>query len=258
MSKIPDLLLLCFFLVLSRVLSLFLNASFLLSTLLFFGLPALYLTWKIKNKVTIKKAFIFGSLSLIPIFMLDLIALLNQAWFVPSSTFPFRIFNIVPLEDVIWAFLLVYTIILFYEFFLDRGKNLSLIKKPMKGFIFFFVFLAILAIIFLYLNPSLLHISYFYLYSGLIFVFLPTLIFIIRYPHLILKFLKVGVYFFILSLVFELTALALNQWEFPGSEFIGWVNISSLRFPIEELVFWLILFSSAVLSYYEFLYDDKK
>lgn len=253
-----DLLLLSSLIVLSRVLSLLFNASFFFSTMLFFGLPALYLSLKNKDRKAIKKGFIFASLAIIPLTAIDIIGVINESWFVPASIFPFRLFGIVPLEDILWGFLLVYSTILFYEYFLDKGKNLFFVIKTAWTVILFFITLLFLSVVFLYLNPQVLNIQHFYLYSGVIFILIPTLAFLIFYPKLIPKFLKTGAYFFFLGVIFELTGLRLNQWQFPSSEFIGWVSIARHRFPVEELVFWLILFSSAMLSYYEFLFDDKK
>ena len=88
-------------------------------------------------------------------------------------------------------------------------------------------------------------------------VFLPTLFFIIFYPQFLKKLLKLGLYFFILNLLFEMTALDLGQWHFPGNNFIAWINLGPYRFPFEEFVFWIVLFSLATVSYYEFFYDDR-
>jgi len=56
----------------------------------------------------------------------------------------------------------------------------------------------------------------------------------------------------------KVTALQLGWWDFPGSNFIGWVSIFNIRFPLEELIFWLFLFAMAILTYYEFFDDDEK
>lgn len=256
-KKGRDLLLLCFFIVIARFLSLALNVSYLLSLLFFFGIPAAYLSLR-ANKGQIKKAFVFASLCLIPTVTVDILAVFSRAWILPETVFPFRLFQIIPLEDLIWAFLMVYLLVLVYEYFLDKGENLFLVKKPLKYCLLFLVLSAIFSISLIYLKPGLLYVPYFYLAMGLVFTLAPTLLFMIFYPKLISKFFKAGILFFLLLLVFELTGLILHHWEFPGPDFIGWINIFGQRFPIEEFIFFVILFSSAALSYYEFLYDDRK
>ncbi|MBU4466838.1 hypothetical protein KKF47_02135, partial [Patescibacteria group bacterium] len=106
-KKGRDLLLLCLFIVIARFLSLGLNVSYLLSTLFFFGIPAAYLSLR-ASKGQIKKALVFASLCLIPAVTVDILAVSSGAWIVPETVFPFRLFQIIPLEDLIWAFLMVY------------------------------------------------------------------------------------------------------------------------------------------------------
>ena len=61
--------------------------------------------------------------------------------------------------------------------------------------------------------------------------------------------------FFFLS--FELTALKLDQWRFPG-ENIGHVQLFGLLFPFEEFIFWIVFGTPIILSYYELFVDDDK
>ncbi|HBC45391.1 TPA: hypothetical protein DCZ81_04450, partial [Candidatus Collierbacteria bacterium] len=76
--------------------------------------------------------------------------------------------------------------------------------------------------------------------------------------RLISKYIKIALYFFVLSFLFEITAIQLNQWSFPGNHFIGWVEIFGYRFPIEEFFFYFIMCSVGAISYYEFFDDDRK
>jgi hypothetical protein len=117
----------------------------------------------------------------------------------------------------------------------------------------FIIFLAIYNFI-----PQYLNIPYFYFWMGFILLLVPSCIHFITHPKFILKFLKIAAYFFYLTLLYEITALRLDWWVFPGKQFLGWVYISDVRFPIEELVFWLALFAMAILTYYEFFDDDEK
>ena len=118
--------------------------------------------------------------------------------------------------------------------------------------IIFLVFLA-----FLILSPSSLNIPYFYLVYGSIFIFLPIVVRLLKYPQETLRFLPAIVYFFYTALLYEIAALKLGWWDFPGNQFIGWISIVGLRFPIEEFIFFVVLFSAAVLSYYKFVADER-
>ena len=61
----------------------------------------------------------------------------------------------------------------------------------------------------------------------------------------------------LLYFVYELTALHLNQWHFPG-QYVGLVRFGSVTLPIEEFVIWILMSSMIVLSYYELYVDDLR
>ena len=61
-----------------------------------------------------------------------------------------------------------------------------------------------------------------------------------------------------MNFIYDIAALKLGWWTFPGTEFIGWISIAGVSFPIEEFIFWIILFALGVLSYYEYFDDDEK
>ena len=107
-------------------------------------------------------------------------------------------------------------------------------------------------------KPELLIIPYFYFVGGVVLVLIPVISVLFKFPNLIVKFSKMGAYFFYSSIIYEITALKLGLWDFPGDQFIGWVSIFGTVFPFEELFFWIILGVLSVLSYYEFFDDDRK
>lgn len=240
----------------AMIISIILKANFLLSTLLFFGIPDIYLS--VRNTQAIKKSLVFSILvGGVGSLVIDYFATTNGSWFIPDSIFSFRIFDIVPIDDLVWGFLLVFNIIMFYEHLLDKGKHN--VKDTKLKYLVVLVIFTLLAFFSIYaFKPSLFEIDYFYIKAGIIIVFLPTISFLSIFPKLISKYVKTGAYFFAQGIIFELTALHLNQWEFNSSEYIGWIELNSLRFPIEELIFWMILFAICMLSYYEFFYDDRK
>ena len=251
-----DIFLLIIFPIVSVVLSLWLKANFLTSILLFFCLPSLWLSLRTPEQV--KKTFLFSLILSIPLgIFIDYIATMDNSWFVPTTIFPFRLFSVVPIEDLIWGFFLIYSIVIFYEHFLDKGKH-ELIDKRMKYLVWPLIIIMIVFFTFLFTMPELLVIPYAYFWLGTIFFILPTITFLSFFPRLLSKYVKTASYFFLLSILFELTGLQLNQWTFPGSNFIGWVELFGHRFPFEEFFFWFVMGAVSVLAYYEFFDDDRK
>jgi hypothetical protein len=70
------------------------------------------------------------------------------------------------------------------------------------------------------------------------------------------ELVRIMVLFGALNLPFELLALEHDYWTFPG-EYIGWVDIAGYRFPVEELVFLVLLCAPAVVATYS-LYKNWK
>ena len=107
-KKEVKILKLMFFLypVFASLASFLLRANFLVSTLIFFGIPSLILSFKDKN--LIKKAALFSACFGFPLtIIIDYIATLTRTWFVPKSIFPVRIFGLVALEMFLWGFLYI-------------------------------------------------------------------------------------------------------------------------------------------------------
>lgn len=255
-DKKRDMIFMIFFPILAVALSLLLKTNFLLSTIFFFGFPAVYLSYK--KRKAIKKSLIFAFLFSIPFtIIINLFAVNDQSWYVPITVFKLRILNLVPIEDLIWGFLLVYFVIIFYEYFLDKKVQK---EKQNKKFVYFFgilnLLLALCLLIFA-LIPSL-RLPYFYLWGGICLLLVPTILFLTSFPNFISRFVKVGIYFFGVFLLLEITGLQRNQWVFPGKNFIGWVTLFGHSFPFEEFLFFISLAAVAVLSYYEFFSDDQK
>ncbi|MEK6953326.1 MAG: hypothetical protein AABX29_10035 [Nanoarchaeota archaeon] len=252
-----DLIILLLYPIIASLISLYLKTDFFISILLFFGVPSLFLS--IKAKEHVKKTLLFSLMMGIPLsIIIDYIAHFNGTWWVPSPFFNFRILDLVPLEDLLWGVLYLYFIIMFYECFIDKHVTKKLYTKHTRTIVLILLVIVGLFFFILIQNPVYLRIPYFYLISGIVIGIIPILAVLFKFPILFTKLLKTTSYFFFFTFMYEITALKLGWWEFRGEEFIGWVEISGVKFPFEELFFWMILGAMGVLSYYEFFDDDRK
>ena len=84
----------------------------------------------------------------------------------------------------------------------------------------------------------------------------PERVILVFFPMPQIPFALAAVYFGLLSLIWELVAVPLKQWSFPGTQFIGWIDLFGVRFPFEEFFGWVVLFAVSILSYYE-LFDEE-
>jgi hypothetical protein len=226
------------------------------SALFFFVVPTVYLF--LRRKKPIKRVFVgalllgagFGSL-------FNVILSANNAWNEVSSqlVFNYRIFGFWPADEPIWFFLWALFIIVFYEHFFDRERT-GRISKRFK-YLAVPAFLALTGVLAIFAaRPDAFHFKYAYFLLASPSI-IPIAYVLYEQPRLFLKFLKTGLFFFMLYLIYELTAVKLGQWYFPG-EYVGWVELVGIRFPFEELLFWMMLSNFAVLSIYEGFVDDAK
>ncbi len=236
------------------IVSLYFQTSFLVSTFLFFGLLAIWLSVRLPSRVP--KVLLFTALLAIPVsIMVDYVGTMNGAWYVPETVFPFRLFGRVPVEDIVWGFLLVYNPIMFYSNFVDSGSS-RLLHRRMWFPVIFNIIAALLVVFSVQMFPELLSLEYAYLWIGTFVLGVPLVLFVSRYPEYVKPFFRIALYFFVLGLLFELVSLKLGHWIFAGEGFIGWIHIFGQSMPIEEFIFWFVICSSATLAYYLFFDTD--
>lgn len=256
-NKYLELLILVILVLLAAGSSVLFNFNFLITTLLFFGLPAVYLIFL--NPAHIKKALVSALLfGLLWSFSFDFIAELNYAWswsVGESLLFPGTFFGVVSLDIMVWFFLWIFLVVMFYEHFIERR-----VSKKISSNIWYSVSVGTVALIVMltlfFIDPEILKFSYTYLVLG-IAALCQFLYVIVRRPHLFPKTLEVVPFFLFLYLTFEIVALHLKLWDFTG-QYVGMILINNLQFPLEEFFFWILLSSAVAVSYHELYVDDQK
>lgn len=254
-NKKIDLLVVTLILGITATISYILDVKPLIAGLLYLLIPSIYLI--LREKKNFLKIFwatiIFGSIGT---FIVDVVAVFNEAYVVQRITFPLKIFGFYPIIDHLIVYsLMAMFVVIFYEHFLDDEKNRRISKNLIWALTPALVILTSILVIY-FINPSILKIPYFYLVVGIICI-IPAFIITLSKPRFLEKFLKVAAFFFIVWFVFELIGLKGEGWFFPG-QYIGRVEIAGVQFPFEELFFWMMLYAATIVSYYEFFIDDKK
>lgn len=233
------------------------HTRFLTSSIIYLGLPSAYLiVRKTQNlKVIFSGVFLIG---LLLGFIFDFLATFNNAWLIPNEqlVIPYRIFGSAPVDEIICLVLWSLLMLLVYEHFFERKR---VEKLHIKHFIYAGVLPPVLALIFIiiafFLKPDLILFSYAYLILGLLAT-VPLFYFAFQEPKALQRILKAAPYFIFLFLIFEITALYLHQWSFPG-QYIGYIQLFTFRFPLEELTFWIVVSSTVVLADYKMFVDEK-
>lgn len=249
-----DLVLLLVYPIVGTFLSFWLYANAFFSVIIFFGIPSVYLT--VRDPRFAKRAFLFSLLAIPVIIVIDHIAHTTGQWIIPSSVLP-RIFQYVTVEVVFWAVLNFYLVIMFYERFLHNHFTRKLYYPQIRYLVVLSLLSFVTFLYYYYFSPVSIRIPYFYLCFGVTLILIPVILQLFTHPRFLSKFFETTAYFFYLTLTYEITALQKGWWGFPGNQFIGWISIFDITFPLEELLFWLLLFSMAILTYYE-AFDDNE
>lgn len=238
--------------------SFYFSLTAFLSPIIFFGIPSLFLSL-LKPQFT-KKAF-FASLLIEPFMIIvDYIAQITHTWVwpMPQSLFEFKIFHYVSIESLVWGFLQTYLVIIFFQFFFDYATVNKVWNKRSENALLITISLCFIFAFFLFFLPNLLKIPFWYITFG-IFLITPFVVLEkVNYPKMFSQIFKAGIYFFYLNFTYEITALRIGWWSFPSKEFIGYVSFFNVTFPFEEFFFWLILFGLAILSYYEYFFNNER
>ena len=252
-KKIELISIIIYYVLISLIIGFF-KLGYLLGAILYSGFPAIYIT--LKRKIIFRKTCLFSLLVTFPLVLVfDHIATINQAWY-ENATMGIRILNSFPIDTFIWIFLYVYFIIAFYEYFFDTDRIKKFFSKNIKHLIYILGGIVLMFGIIYAINKSLFIIPYFYAFFVLLLFILPPLLILLKCPRLMKKIIYQSLYFFLLSIIYEITALYANHWSFPG-EYIGFVELFSFRFPFEEFL-WLMFCVPSILSIYEFFADDSK
>lgn len=251
---VADLAVLALAPIAASLLAWFLPLDFIAATLLIFGAPAAYLS--LRNPASIRRVLIFSAVFAgVGIVFFDYFGPKDGSWLVPTI-FSFKVFGVIPLEDFLWAFLLVYFVLMFYENFFDHARH-SPVGRNMHYLIpVSIAALAIFSALVLFVSANM-SIPYFYFFGILVFMFLPVLAFVLEFPRFLRRLYITAAYFFAVGIMHELVALYKGYWSFPGHHFIGWVSLAGYRFPLEEFFFWLFLLSASAVAYFEFFDDNR-
>ncbi|MDE2437942.1 MAG: hypothetical protein KGN01_00885 [Patescibacteria group bacterium] len=231
------------------------HTEFLTSTFLFLGIPSLYLILR-ERRIRLNVVGAALIVGLLFCFVFDFIAEFNKAWGWNGGLLWGRIFGVVQIDVMVWFVLWLLQIFLFYEHFIDRTR-LVLYKSEQQLKMFIAGVLSVFLLLVIYTpSPSLLYISKAYFVLCL-FVLIPFFIICVKKPKIVRRTLLIIPYFFFVYITHEITALQLHQWNFPG-DYLGWIQVMGVRFPVEEFVFWIILSSLVGATYYEFYFDNQK
>ena len=254
-SFVRDLLIVAFIQCVALFLMWKLETNFLISAILVFGIPTCYLLWR-SQKQAVKIIFAASVIGVLGGFVFAFAPELNGAWqYGEGIIFP-RILGVVPVDELIWSFVCCAFIIAFYEHFIDRSRK----RQPMSAASLMLVLLlsglSVINALLFYFVPELLNVPYAYLTVASVVTVVFLAASLLR-PSLVFHALPMAIYFTVVNLVYEIVSLHNDHWYFPG-EYLGWVSVGGISLPLEEFVFFILLFSVVIAVFYELFFDNQR
>ncbi len=224
----------------------------IVGTLLFFGIPGLYLVaryWKIHSH-----AFTFSLVAgLCTGFPMQVMAEMSDEWKY-KPLLPFFQIRGLPLEAVGWWVLWIgFTVCVYQVFFDTHPYRMTKKHKFWKNHGKFLLLAGSIVSATLFAlteYPSVFTIPYAYLIFGSLFTFLPMLCILYVHPHLFKEIFKAAIFLSIFALMYEIVGLRVGWWTYPGN-YVGTITILGAAIPLEEICMWISLGSLAAITAYE-------
>lgn len=182
----------------------------------------------------------------------ELMLRLVNAWDV-QSILP-RFMEVIPIENLIFAFINFFWVLSFYEYFVDRDVN-SKISKMFKYLIDIFVFFDALVLIIYRIDPRILTLNYFG--AALLILVIPAVFIFAKNTHLLKKCILPTVFFAVIFFVYEIVSLYIGSWWWPGDYYLP-VLVFGKVFPLDDVLIWYFMSTPALIGGYEYFMDDDK
>ncbi len=253
-KKLLDTSILILFFIISTVCIWLFKLNNLVTTFLYLIIPSIYL---LSRYPTFRKRILIFALPVgITLSVgMQYLADFNKAWIWPVNPSLPIIFKHIPLESFLWYPAWLVAVVAIYEIFVDSRHPNQKISKNYKWFIILLLGYATAFVVWLSIGSPRIEYAYARLVS-LPALALPVYI-LVKKPDLIPRLFKFSLVLLIFTLVYEIIALRIKLWSFPG-EYSSFINIFGVGIPLEEFILWIVLGGASVAAYFETFVDDLK
>ncbi len=227
-----------------------LRPPYLASVILAIAPPALFSVALLKR--TRKKVLMFSFASLflfaIPV---ELACRLADAWDV-ASVLP-RPFGLIPLENMLYAFLQFIWVLAVYELFV-AGESEEKISPRFRYYVGIFAVFASSVFSLFAIDRRFITVDY--IYIGLASTIVPLLAAARLFQAKIKRIAGLTVFFAAVFFTHEMFSIRIGHWWWPG-DYVLPVSIFGARFALEDVLIWHLLSSPALAAGYELFANQR-
>jgi hypothetical protein len=163
-----------------------------------------------------------------------------------------KMFGFLPPDNIIGHTLMTLTTLTFYEHFVNAEPS-QRISPRAKYALYPGLVLAVAIVVAYYVHRGWFQVPYSYAVMGSLAVIAPLGLAVLQ-PRYARDLSMMVPFFFLTYLIYELIAVKYSWWVYPA-QYTGSVSLFDLRFPFEELLFWMLFYAAALTSYYKIYLD---
>jgi hypothetical protein len=182
----------------------------------------------------------------------ELMARVVNVWDVNSIFY--RPFGLIPIENMVFAFLNFFWVLSFYKYFIDHDKEIK-ISNRFKYLISLYLIFDILIFSLYYLNSNLVGANYFTI--ALIILIVPGVLLFIKNKKIFKKTIVPTFFFALVFFFYEIISLKIGSWFWPGNYFFN-IKIFGETMPLDDIIIWYFMSTPVLIAGYEFFVDDNK
>ncbi len=225
--------------------------NYLTSIIIVLGIPSLINFLWLKNSRSLILIFsLLSTLLFAP--PIELVARLANIWDV-SSIF-IRPLGLIPLEDVLAAFLNFFWVLCFYKYFIADDRKVNPSQRFKYLILLYLIFSGVVYSLYFY-NRQLLTTNY--ITIAIVTLIIPGILIFKDNLKLFRKTIMPTIFFALVFFLFEVVSLKLGSWFWPG-EYLFPMNLWGQVFPLDDVIIWCFLSTPALIGGYEFFMDGKK
>jgi hypothetical protein len=180
----------------------------------------------------------------------ELMSRLANVWDVQSIFY--RPFGLIPLENMLFAFLNFFWGLSFYEYFVDKDATRALSPRFRYLVGLFLVFASLIYSLY-FIDEQLVSANYFLMAVPVLII--PAGLIFYKNPKLLKKTILPTLFFAAVFFVYEIISLEIGSWWWPG-EYIFPTVINGRIFPLDDVIIWYFISTPALIGGYEYFMDD--